>query len=49
MSKQRYENIQSALLQNQKDSSKNLIDKSQVQDNVNQLKNRKFCIIKVMM
>ena len=38
MSKQRYENIQSALLQNQKDSSKNLIDKSQVQDNVNQLK-----------
>ena len=38
MSKQRYDNIQSALLQNQKDSSKNFIDKSQAQDKINQLK-----------
>lgn len=37
MSKQRYDNIQSVLLQNQKDSSKNFIDKSRAQDKINQL------------
>lgn len=37
MSKQRYNNIQAALLQNQQDSSKNFIDKSKAQNEIKYL------------
>jgi hypothetical protein len=37
MSKQRYDNIQSALLQNEQDSSKNASDESKVRAEINQL------------
>lgn len=37
MSKQRYDNIQSALLQNEKDALKNTSDESKIQAEINQL------------
>jgi hypothetical protein len=37
MSKHRYDNIQSSLLQNQQDSSKNATDKSKAQTEINKL------------